>query len=128
MALASVGASLTLETVRRNSSLAKAFEPSVAVTLMSIAPTSALVGVPLKVRVAVLKLSQLGSAAPLASVAVYSQRIAVGGIHVGKSVGRHREAESLILGSRLVSNGIRHRRRIVGVGHRQAELVAGEGA
>jgi hypothetical protein len=33
-------------------------------------PTSALVGVPLEVRVAVLKLSQLGSAAPLASVAV----------------------------------------------------------
>jgi hypothetical protein len=70
MAFATVGASLVFDTVRRNSSLANAFEPSVAVTLTSMAPTSALVGVPLKVRVAVLKLSQLGSAAPLASVAV----------------------------------------------------------
>jgi hypothetical protein len=70
MAFATVGASLTLETVRRNSSLAKAFEPSEAVTLMSMDPTSALVGVPEKARVAASKDSQPGSAAPLASVAV----------------------------------------------------------
>ena len=35
--------------------------PSFAVTVIVSVPTSALVGVPLKVRVAVLKLSQLGS-------------------------------------------------------------------
>jgi hypothetical protein len=69
MALASVGASLTLDTVRRNSSLAKALELSVAVTLMSMAPTSALAGVPLKVRVAGSNASHDGSAAPLARVA-----------------------------------------------------------
>jgi hypothetical protein len=69
MALATVGASLVLATVRRNSSLAKVPEPSVAVTLMSMAPTSALAGVPLKVRVAGSNASHGGSAAPLAKVA-----------------------------------------------------------
>ena len=69
-AAATVGASLLLITVMRKSSLTVAPEPSVAVTRKSIAPTSAFSGVPLKVRVGALKLSQPGRTAPLLSVAV----------------------------------------------------------
>ena len=43
--------------------------PSEAVTRTAIAPTSALAGVPLNVRVAALNESQLGSAEPSLSVA-----------------------------------------------------------
>ena len=70
MGASSVGASFTLSTVSVKLPLVCAPEPSVAVTRTSIAPTSALAGVPLKLRVAALKLSQLGKAAPSASVAV----------------------------------------------------------
>ena len=68
--MATVGASLVLATVTVNSSLTEALLPSVAVTLTVIVPTSPLAGVPLKVRVAGLKLSQLGSALPFDSVAL----------------------------------------------------------
>ena len=67
--MATVGASLVLATVRRNSLAALTPAASVAVRRMSSAPTSLLVGVPLKVRVAVLKASQPGSALPSARVA-----------------------------------------------------------
>ena len=66
---ASVGASLALPTASVKLPLACAPAPSVAVTLMSIAPTSPLAGMPLKVRVAALKDSQPGSAVPSAFVA-----------------------------------------------------------
>ena len=51
-------------------SLTEALKPSVAVTFTEMEPTSPFSGVPLKVRVAVLKLSQDGRAVPLARVAV----------------------------------------------------------
>ncbi len=44
--------------------------PSLAVTRISRLPTSPLTGVPLKVRAAASKLSQLGKAGPSAKVAV----------------------------------------------------------
>jgi hypothetical protein len=53
-----------------NVSLAARPPRSVADTLTPSVPTSAAVGVPLKVRVAALKLSQAGSGEPLAAVAV----------------------------------------------------------
>jgi hypothetical protein len=56
-----VGASLVLFTVRTKLSLALAPLPSVAVTVIVALPTSALAGVPVKVRVAASKASQLGS-------------------------------------------------------------------
>ena len=59
--MATVGASFTFVTVSTKESLAVALLPSFAVTVIVSAPTSALTGVPLKVRVAALKLSQLGS-------------------------------------------------------------------
>ncbi len=59
--MATVGASLTFVTVSTNESVAVALLPSLAVTVIVSVPTSALAGVPLKVRVAALKLSQLGS-------------------------------------------------------------------
>ena len=62
MAVASVGASLVLVTVRLNGSLTATPLVSVAVSVMLTTPTSALAGVPLKVRVAALKLSHAGSA------------------------------------------------------------------
>jgi len=65
-----VGASLVLTTVSVKLLDALALLPSVAVTFTVMAPTSPLAGVPLKVRVATLKLSQPGSAEPLASVAL----------------------------------------------------------
>ena len=68
--VASTGASLTLVIVRLKAVLTEA-SPSLAVTLMLRLPTSPLAGVPEKVPVAVLKLSQLGSAEPSASVALY---------------------------------------------------------
>ena len=66
---ASVGASLALATVSAKLPLACAPARSVTVTLMAIAPTSPLAGVPLNVRVAALKDSQPGSAVPSACVA-----------------------------------------------------------
>ena len=51
-------------------SLAEVKEPSVAVTLTEMVPTSALSGVPEKVPVAALKLSQEGRAAPVSRVAL----------------------------------------------------------
>ena len=65
---ATMGASLTSSTCNRNSPLAAAPAVSLAVTRMSSAPTSALAGVPLKVRLAASKRSQPGRGAPLASV------------------------------------------------------------
>jgi hypothetical protein len=58
--VATVGASLVLFTVRTKLSLALAPLPSVAVTVIVALPTSALAGVPVKVRVAASKASQLG--------------------------------------------------------------------
>ena len=46
-------------------------DPSLAVTLTAIVPTSELVGVPVKVRVEALKESQEGRDDPLDNVAVY---------------------------------------------------------
>ena len=69
IALARVGASLVLATTMSNTSDTAAFAPSVAVTFTLSVPTSALTGVPLKVRVAASKASQEGSAAPSAVVA-----------------------------------------------------------
>src|SRR4029077_9002490 len=60
---------LVLATESVNTSLAEAAEPSVAVTLTSIAPTSPLTGVPEKAPVAGLNVSQAGSGLPLARVA-----------------------------------------------------------
>ena len=64
------GASLTLVTVRLKVVLTLLLVVSVAVTLMLRLPTSALPGVPEKVPVAALKLSQAGSAEPSASSAL----------------------------------------------------------
>nr|POW29340.1 hypothetical protein PB20LOC_00728 [Pectobacterium parmentieri] len=64
------GASLTLVTVRLKSVYTEALLPSVAVMRIDRLPTSALTGVPEKVPVAVLKVSQLGNGEPLASVAL----------------------------------------------------------
>ena len=44
--------------------------PSLAVTLMLMVPTSPLAGLPLKVRVAALKLNQAGKAPPPVSAVV----------------------------------------------------------
>jgi hypothetical protein len=89
-------------------------------------PTSALRGVPLNSRSFASNFSHDGSALPSASVAVQGQLVAH--IHVGKGRGRHLELELVVLAGLLVGDGVGHRRRIVGVGHRQAELVAGQGA
>ena len=51
IALATVGASLVLVTMRLKVSETEALDPSVAVTLTPMVPTSELVGVPVKVRV-----------------------------------------------------------------------------
>ena len=67
---ATVGRSLLLITVMRNSSETAAPAESVAETRTSIAPTSVFSGMPLKVRVEALKLSHPGRAAPLRSEAV----------------------------------------------------------
>ena len=67
--MASKGVSLTLATSSVKSPNAPSL-PSHAVTRTLIEPTSALAGVPLKVWVPESKLSQVGSAAPEASVAV----------------------------------------------------------
>ena len=64
-----VAASLVLETVIAKVSLAERF-PSEAETVTLIVPTSPLRGVPEKLRVAELKLSQLGRGDPSARVAV----------------------------------------------------------
>ena len=60
IALATVGASLTLDTTILKVSEASAPPESVAVNLTAIDPTSLLVGVPLKVRVAALNVSHSG--------------------------------------------------------------------
>ena len=65
-----IGASLVLVTVMVKVSVAVALLPSVAVTFTSMAPTSPLAGVPLKVRVLASKLIQLGRALSLDRVAV----------------------------------------------------------
>nr|WP_264035394.1 hypothetical protein [Mycolicibacterium aurum] len=62
MGLATVGASLTFATARANVSVTLAPDGSVAVTVTETVPTSMLVGVPVKVRVVGLKVSQLGRA------------------------------------------------------------------
>ena len=69
--MATVGASLVLVTVRLKVSDTEALDPSVAVTLTAMVPTSELVGVPVKVRVEALKDNQEGSDDPLDKVAVY---------------------------------------------------------
>ena len=66
---ASTGASLTLPTARLKSPLAAAPPRSVAVTRTSRLPTSALAGVPLKLRVAASNRNQAGNALPLARLA-----------------------------------------------------------
>ena len=66
-----VGASLVLATLILNVSNTVALLASVAMTLTLIEPTSPLTGVPLKTRVVVLKLNQLGNALPSANVAEY---------------------------------------------------------
>ena len=55
MSAATVGASLVLSTVRTKLVVAVALLESVAVTVMVAGPTSLLVGVPLRVRVAASK-------------------------------------------------------------------------
>ena len=65
-----VAPSSTLATLITKVSLTEALEPSVAVTFTEMEPTSPFRGVPLKVRVWELKLSQDGRAAPPARVAV----------------------------------------------------------
>ena len=69
LSASATGASLVLATVMSKTSDTAALALSVAVTLMLRVPTSALTGVPLKVRVAALNASQEGSAEPLDSVA-----------------------------------------------------------
>ena len=69
MGLATVGASLVLLTVSSKVSLTVPPLPSSAVTAILKIPTSSLVGVPLKVAVLALKLSQLGKGEPSARVA-----------------------------------------------------------
>jgi len=61
---------MVLLTVSLKISLTLAPELSLAVILTSIAPTLLLPGVPLKVRVVALKVSQLGKGFPLLRVAV----------------------------------------------------------
>ena len=61
---ANTGASLTLATVSMKPPLTETLLLSVAVTSRLSEPTSALAGVPLKVRVAASKASHDGSAAP----------------------------------------------------------------
>ena len=63
-ALATVGASLVLATAMLKVLVTEPPLPSSAATSMLTVPTSPLVGVPLKVRVAASKFSQLGSATP----------------------------------------------------------------
>ena len=70
MAVATVGASLTLAVRTMNSSATKSPARSVAVTLTVMEPTSALAGVPLKEPSAASKVSQVGRAEPLARVAL----------------------------------------------------------
>src|SRR4051812_9079819 len=70
MAFATTGASLVLTTPRLNTSEALAPAKSVPVTLTDTVPTSPFSGVPLKVRVAALKFSQVGNGSPLANVAL----------------------------------------------------------
>ena len=70
MACATTGASLVLATVSTKSSATEMPLPSVAVTFTLTRPTSPFAGVPEKVRVVALKLSQVGSAVPSARVAV----------------------------------------------------------
>ena len=70
MVFATVGASLVLVTVILNVSETEELDPSVAVTLTAIVPTSELVGVPVKVRVEALKDNQEGREDPLDNVAV----------------------------------------------------------
>ena len=65
----STGRSLALATSSAKVSSPCSPEPSVAITRMASSPTSALVGVPLKVRVVASKLSQPGSAEPSARFA-----------------------------------------------------------
>ena len=65
-----MGSSLVLATEITKVSLTAALELSVAVTLMEMEPTSPLRGVPEKVRVLALKLSQEGREVPSARVAV----------------------------------------------------------
>ena len=64
-----VGASLVLFTTTLKTLLTPAKEVSVAVTRSESVPTLAFSGVPLKVRVAALKLSHVGSAVPSARLA-----------------------------------------------------------
>ncbi len=66
-----VGASLVLATVKLKVSLTEAPALSVAVTCTEIVPTSLLVGVPVKVRVAALNVSHEGKGVPPANVAEY---------------------------------------------------------
>ena len=68
-AFATVGASLVFTVCRLNVLLANNPIASLATILIAIVPTSAFNGVPLKLRVAALKLSHDGSASPLASLA-----------------------------------------------------------
>ena len=65
-----MGASLTLATVSWKLFSTVALLLSLAVTLMSIFPTSLLVGVPLNAPVVVLKVNQLGKGLPSVKVAV----------------------------------------------------------
>ena len=70
MALASVGASLVLMTVRSKLSVTLSPAVSVAVIVSAIAPTLALRGVPEKLRVNGSKVNHEGKAKPSARVAV----------------------------------------------------------
>ena len=70
MLSAPVVGSFTLAALKVNTSDMAALDVSVAVTITSILPMSALAGVPLKVRVPALNVNQVGSAEPSAKVAV----------------------------------------------------------
>ena len=70
MALKFEGVGTVFVTVSVNVSVAVALLPSVAITVISMAPTSPFEGVPLKVREEASKLNQLGRVFPSESVAV----------------------------------------------------------
>ena len=92
MAFATVGASLVLATVRWKVSSTDAAVAVVAVTLTEIVPTSPFAGVPEKVRVAALKVSQAGSARHRQA---WRCRSACRRLYVGEGVGGNRKLKAV---------------------------------
>ena len=121
MATETTGASLVLATVTVKSWVALAPAVSVAVTLTLSAPTSSFRGVPENVWVAGSKVSQDGRALPSARVAAVGQ--AVAHVHIRKAGGWNSKAEACVFIGRLVGNGNRRGRRVIGVGDRDGEIL-----